>query len=251
MKQKEKLYNSVAPIAEEFRKNVLKHNGPIKDTFDTLEQLGFFIVRFPAPEELSGFYIKKNKYNCIFVNTNHTLGRQYYSAWHECYHAYTGEVGSISLLKDIEYDEMEQKAEYFASLILMPGQLISKYLRENGINNLQYISYNQLITMQTYFQVSFSALLTRLIQLYPEKKKYLSMRYNLSREEKHDELYNKTLEVVGDTSLIKPTREFIIPERLYQLLHTNLEMDRITTKKAQSVLELIEKMEEKVNHEEN
>lgn len=243
--KKAELYQSVVPIAEEFRTRFLNKDAPIEDTFETLERLGYFIVRFPAHNDLSGFYIKKGEYNCIFVNSSHSLGRQYYSAWHECYHAYTGDVGGISLFGDIQYSEMEQRAEYFASCILMPEDLVRKYIRQNGLSNLKYIKHEHLIIMQSYFRVSYSALLTRLGNLYPKYKKDLSSRYSLGLPKNAQKLLNKTQSVDGNVSLALPTNKFFVSQRFYELLHNNLKDDRISTDKAQSVLEFLERMKQK------
>ncbi|KGA98662.1 hypothetical protein AJ85_06505 [Alkalihalobacillus alcalophilus ATCC 27647 = CGMCC 1.3604] len=243
--QKEELYQSVVPIAEEFRSRFLNRDEPIEDTFNTLEQLGYFIVRFPAHENLSGFYIKKGEYNCIFVNSSHSLGRQYYSAWHEVYHAYTGDIGGISLFNDIKHSEMEQRAEYFASCILMPEDMVRRYIRQNGLSNLKYISYDNLIIMQNYFRVSFKALITRLIKLYPTYKMDLSVRYNLGTKKNAQKLINKIHGVGGDETLVLPTNKFSVSQRFYELLYSNLEEDRISAEKAQSVLELLEGMRKK------
>ncbi|MDY7046704.1 MULTISPECIES: ImmA/IrrE family metallo-endopeptidase [unclassified Virgibacillus] len=244
-KKKKELYQTVVPIAEEFRNRFLNKDGPIEDTFDTLEQLGYFIVRFPAHNNLSGFYIKKGEYNCIFVNSSHSLGRQYYSAWHEVYHAYTGDIGGISLFDEIQHSEMEQRAEYFASCILMPEDLIRKYIRQKGLSHLKYVSYNDLIIMQNYFRVSFSALITRLIKLYPSYQKELSNRYNLGLIKNAQKLLNKIHAVGGDEALVLPTNKFSVSQRFYELLYSNLENDRITADKAQSILELLESMRQK------
>jgi len=243
--KKEELYQYVIPIAEEFRNRFLNKDEPIEDTFDTLEQLGYFIVRFPAHNDLSGFHIKKGEYDCIFVNSSHSLGRQFYSAWHECYHAYTGDKGGISLFKDIRYSEMEQKAEFFASCILMPEQLVRKYILQKGLLNLKYISYDELIVMQNYFRVSFKALITRLIQLYPSYHKDLGVRYNLGTPKNAPKLLKKIQTVGGDEALVLPTDEFSVSQRFYERLHNNLENDRISADKAQAVLELIESMKQK------
>lgn len=243
--KKEALYQSVVPITEEFRTNFLRKDSPVDNTFETLEQLGYFIIKFPAHNNLSGFHVNKSGYNCIFINSSHSLGRQYYSAWHEVYHAYTGDGGGVSLLEDIKYSEMEQKAEYFASCILMPEELVRNYIHQKGLSNLKYISYDNLILMQNYFRVSFSALITRLIQLYPFYKKDLSSRYGLAAPRNAQKLRDKINAVGGEEALVLPTNDFFVSQRLYILLYDNLENDRISVDKVQSVLQLLESMEQK------
>jgi len=243
-KKKEELYKSVIPIASEFRNRFLDKDRPIKNTFETLEQLGYFIVRFPTHDSLSGFHIKKGNYDCIFVNSSHSLGRQYFSAWHECYHAYTRDGGGISLRDDIKYDETEYKAECFAGCILMPEELVKDYI-DKHISDLTYISYEELIIMQNFFRVSFSALITRLIQLFPQYKQALSNRYPLSKPNNAHRLLELTRKVEGDLSLIQPTNDFSVSQKFYERLHDNLQMGRITVEKAQAVLEFLESVRDK------
>ncbi|MGD6803949.1 ImmA/IrrE family metallo-endopeptidase [Rossellomorea aquimaris] len=244
-KDKRELYDSVVPIAEEFRDRFLDKDKPIKDTFETLEQLGYFYVCFPAHDDLSGFHIKKGDFDCIFVNSAHSLGRQHFSAWHEVYHAYTKDYGGISLLGDIAYDEMEQKAEFFASCILMPEDLVRSYLRSNGLQNLKYISHVDLIRMQNYFRVSYKAMLVRLTKLFPSYKKDLSSRYALGLQGNEQKMEAKTAEAGESIELIKPTNDFSLSPRFYKMLHDNLQQDRISSERAASILELIESVQKK------
>jgi Zn-dependent peptidase ImmA (M78 family) len=236
---KQLLYHDIAPIASEYRREILRESEPVVDTFSVLEKLGFFLIRFPADESLSGFHIKKSGLDCIFINSKHPLGRQYFSSWHEYYHAVTGEGGGISLANQREHDEIEYKAECFASCILMPEPLVKKYIKSNKVN-LRFLSYIELIKMQNYFRVSYSAMITRLIQLFPEYKKELSPRYALGTISRKGELMSKTVQAGGDLLLIQPTNGAILPKRFYENLDFNLENNRITEEKYTSIKKLIE-----------
>jgi Zn-dependent peptidase ImmA (M78 family) len=236
---KKELYRSIIPIAEEFRKSFLNEDQPIENSIETLEQLGYLIVKFPTDDLLSGFHINKSGFDCVFINSIHSKGRQYFSAWHECYHAYTGEGGGLSLTSNNEYDAIEFKADSFASCVLMPEKQVRRYVKHNRIN-LKYVRYEQLIRMQHYFQVSYSALITRLIQVFPEYKDTLISRYAIGRINRRSDLLKETEKLIGDTSLICPTNEVYVSQRLYSNLEFNLQNDRISLDKANSILELIE-----------
>lgn len=238
------LYKSVAPIANKFRYDFLD-DYPINNSFQTLESLGFFIIRFPTHNDLSGFHIEKSNYHCVFINSSHSLGRQYFSAWHECYHAYTGDRGGISLMGDANYDEMEQKADYFASCILMPEDIVQNYLKKNGITNLRYMSYVDIIKMQNFFRVSYSALLMRLIQLFPEYQKVLGSRFHLGSPKNKKKMLEKIIEAGVNSDLIEPTNDLTISSSFYENIYDNLEQDRITAEKAQSIIDLIEGIKSK------
>lgn len=240
--KKEELYHSVIPIAKKFRSDFLNIEEPIEDTFKTLERLGFFILRFPTHEKLSGFNIKKGDHECIFINSAHSLGRQYFSAWHEVYHAYTGDRGGISLTEEVQYNERECKADAFASCILMPEKLIRRYIRDNRVGNLQYISHIHLIQMQNFFHVSYSALIQRLTKIYPEYNEVWSNRRHLGSLTNAEKMVKKIELAGGDISLAKPTNDFTVSSRFHEMIHSNLEKDRISVDKAQSLLDLLERI---------
>ncbi|MCK6075377.1 ImmA/IrrE family metallo-endopeptidase [Paenibacillus silvae] len=238
------LHRQIAPIASEYRKKFLDENEPVKDTFHTLEQLGYFIVRFPTDNNLSGFHIKKSGFDCIFVNSAQPLARQYFSAWHECYHAYTGEGGGITLKDALEYNEIEFKAECFAGCILLPEPMIREYIRQHPVI-FKYASYNYLIQMQNYFRVSLNALLTRLSQIYPEAKAVLGSRYSLSLPSRIEDMKTRIREANGDENLIFPTNDFTVSQRFFENLHNNLDQDRISSEKAYAIMDMIETLKEK------
>ena len=56
--EKTKLYEEVHPIALEYRESFIHKDEVIKDTFKTIEQLGFLLIRFPAIGENTLRYIK-------------------------------------------------------------------------------------------------------------------------------------------------------------------------------------------------
>lgn len=68
----------VKPIAEKFiRENDL--NYPLYNSLQTAADLGYYIIKSKAPDNLSGFYMKKDKFPFIFMNSSHSFGRQNFS----------------------------------------------------------------------------------------------------------------------------------------------------------------------------
>ena len=234
------IYDKVYPIAMEYRNSIISGEKVITDTFDFIEQLGIILLRFPAVngnDLLSGFSIRKNPFKCIYINTNQNLGRQYMSCWHEMYHLITGEGKGISYVSDKDKDPIECSADTFAGIILMPDNLVKKYINDNHIN-VQYIRHIDIICMQNYFQVGYSAMVKRIIQLYPEYD--LKNRYGLAAQSRRCELESKTVEVGGNVNLIKPTRDVYIPERFFINLKYNIDNKRISNEKAYGILKCIE-----------
>lgn len=196
-KEKLELYKKIVPIAEVERSKILSDDMPIKDTFGLLEQLGFFILKFPSKDEdLSGFHIEKIGINCIYINTRNTYGRQNFSGWHEYYHAVVEKGEGLSYVSEQQNDPIEYKAECFAGCMLMPEKLVKEHLNKLNVTDVKYISYDNLIKMQKYFNVSYSSIVTRLIQIYPNRNKELSQRYALSKPARSEELRKKLLKLM-------------------------------------------------------
>lgn len=240
--EKTKAYNEVVPVAQQFRRKYIPDNEIIKDTIRVLEeQLGYFILKFPSKDEnLSGFHIEKSGVHCIYVNSGHPLGRQFFSAWHECYHAINGQI-SVSLTDKINKDIEEFKAECFAGCILMPEGIMRQYIIYNSIN-LDYLSYIDIIKMQHFFGVSYSAMITRLIQLFPQYTHKLQPRYALGKRARKKELEENTLQANCSINLIKPTNDFYVSHKFFENIQFNLKNERISQEKAMSLINLIESM---------
>jgi Zn-dependent peptidase ImmA (M78 family) len=236
-KRKRELYLEVIPFAQEIRSKFISENQPIKDTFGLLEQKGFFVLRFPSLDKnLSGFHVVKSNYNCIYINSSDNLGRQHFSAWHEVYHIYSGEGKQVSFKSEISSDENEYKAECFAGCILMPDNLIIKYLNDNNIK-LKYLSHKNIIDMQNIFRVSYSAVLKRLEQIFEGYKagKLWALK-NISNRTK---LIEKTNNFGGDISLITPTNDFVLPKKFMEDLYYNIDNNRISIDKANEILSFL------------
>lgn len=245
--EKIKLYDEVYPIALECRKYFIKEDQVIKDTFKTIEQLGILLLRFPAingDTSLSGFTVRKEPYDCIYVNSRHSLGRQYMSCWHEYYHIYTREGSGMSYLDAEKEDPVEYKANLFASMILMPENLVKQYIEKNNVSP-KYLSYETIIKMQNYFGVGYSAMLTRILQLYPQYKSDLKKRYAIAQNtiEQKKRLEDKTKSVNGNLQLINATNDVYIPDSFFEHIQFSLEEKRISKEKAYNLLKIIEGLE--------
>lgn len=245
--EKAKLYKEVYPIALEFRKSFISEQEIIKDTFKMIEQLGFLLLRFPAMNgntSLGGFTIHKEPYDCIYINSRQNLGRQYMSCWHECYHAYTKEGNGISYIDAVKQDPVEYKADLFAGLILMPKNLVEKYIKMENIS-LQYLSYENIIRMQNFFKVGYSAMLARILQIYPEYKDTLQNRFAIAKDSpvQREKLKEKTLSVQGDLQLINATNDIYIPNSFIENIEFNVNRKRISKEKAYELLKFIDGLE--------
>ena len=221
-----------------------------KDPFEIISSLrDYIIIRFPSKikfesekDSFSGFSYYVHEYNCIYINSDHLLARQFFSCWHEFYH-------TLNLNEEPEPNihKEELKADYFASCILMPKNAIDNYFMDIG-KGYSELDFEDLILMQHHFRVSLSALVVRISDIYSIKKYDHYLKYNYLKY--NDELIQKTMEIGKknnniDISLIKPTNDFVFPKKFLDYIMDNIKNNRISLEKADEILTLIEEREVK------
>lgn len=119
------------------------------------------IIFFDTEENLSGSSKKIGDQNIIFINANHPLGRQRFTLAHEIYHLkYDDEFGVCDI--DHGNDSVEEKADYFASCLLMSNSALCNYEIENNISEW---NLDKVIQAEQYFQISHKAMLRKLTDL--------------------------------------------------------------------------------------
>lgn len=230
-----KIYSEeIYPIALKMRRKIVEDNEVINNTFDKLEQLGIFLLRFPSKSDnLSGFHIRKSNIDCIYINSNTSLERQYFSCWHEYFHAVTGEGSGVSYFNKISTDKIECKADLFAGYILMPENLLEQYISNNSIN-INGLTYEDIIKMQHYFNVSYKAMIKRLEIVYGRINNASNL-YSLSSKERPFELVKYTTEMGYSNELLKKTNDIYIPQKFLEDLDMNLKNKRINEVKKKSI----------------
>ena len=240
LEDQRKIYREeIYPIAPSYREVIIDNDDVITDSFEKLEQLGIFLLKFPSESSnLSGFHIKKSNIDCIYINTNTTLGRQYFSCWHEYYHAITGEGSGISFFDKSSTDKIECKANLFAGYILMPENLIEGFIKSRNID-INNLTYENIIDMQHYFNVSYKAVIKRLQIIYGRinNEKIL---YELSSFDKPFELTNYTIKMGYSTELLCKTNEVYIPQKFFDDLNANVRNKRINEAKKKSIDDFLE-----------
>ncbi|MDK7114627.1 ImmA/IrrE family metallo-endopeptidase [Staphylococcus pettenkoferi] len=203
---KERLRHEINKVVEEFKEKYKIKKSPIQDSYALIEQLGFLIIGKHLDSNISGFTLNIGDYPCIFINRNHHFARQNQSLWHEVYHWYSGNQGHISNLSEIDYSEMEFKAENFASKILINRELLREKVTQIG-KNFQTISPIDIVNLSNYFNVSYMNLMMALNEESKgEIKGYL---FNLGKLENHQKL----MEFIGTHKLSK--ENYVVPEKGY------------------------------------
>jgi Zn-dependent peptidase ImmA (M78 family) len=101
----------------------------------------------------------------MLINSNHTKGRQHFTIAHELFHLFIEETPEPHKCTDNnQQNAIEQKADMFASVLLMPEDGIQQLLppSEYGENK---VSLASVLRIEHYYSVSRQALLNRLLGL--------------------------------------------------------------------------------------
>ncbi|MGX7204774.1 ImmA/IrrE family metallo-endopeptidase [Enterococcus devriesei] len=238
--KKEALKKEVEVIALRFRSEYSDiANAPIPNSFMAAEELGFFVVSCPAPDKLSGMTMNIQDKSMIVVNSVHPLGRQNYSIWHEVYHWYTEDGQDISLSNDVEYSETEYKAELFAAEILMEKSILKIHLNRLGYTSdaqLKFLKKEDIVKLQNIFQVSYKAILTRIISLTGRND--LGNRYAIASSQSKIIDFNKLLGYSGN--LEKGNLPKYISPSFFIYLENNLSKGRISKSYVNDLLKFVE-----------
>ena len=112
-------------------------------------------------DNLSGSSIKIADQNIIFINAKHPLGRQRFTVAHEIYHLKYDDEFDVC---DVDHgnDSVEEKADYFASCLLLSNSALCNYEMENNIKDW---NLDKVIQAEQYFQISHKAMLRKLTDL--------------------------------------------------------------------------------------
>lgn len=169
--------------ATQLRRELGKDTSAPIDIFTTARAIeGLTIVFYPMGEKLSGMCIRgKGKNFVVAINSSMSRGRQNFSLAHEFYHMYYDN-SAVSLCgKRIGIgQELEKKADLFASFFLMPNdefvKIATSFAKRNSNGKL---TINDIVKIEQYFQVSHQATVIRLIEsnylTQKEANKYLEM----------------------------------------------------------------------------
>ena len=119
------------------------------------------IVFLDMGKSVSGACRKSEAQQVIFINSKHSKGRQSFTLAHELYHLEFDDFGINFCGLDSD-DDIEKRANAFASYLLMPSGALMKYKKEHSIDEW---SLDSIIACEQYFQMSHDALLFRLKEL--------------------------------------------------------------------------------------
>ncbi len=185
------------------------------------------IVFKKMDDDLSGACLKLDKENIIFVNSKHRKGRQAFTIAHELYHLKYDENNFNICALDSD-DEIEKKADLFASCLIMPHGALESYKLNNDIEKW---NLDSIIDAEQYFQISHQALLWRLRHFLNDIsfEEYMSYKENV--------MYNASIRGY-DLSLYTPylNKEYLTIGNYIKLTQKAYENDLISSGKKEELL---------------
>lgn len=126
------------------------------------------LVFYPLGFNISGACIKGQSSAIIAINSDMSLGRQRFSMAHELYHlmidsGFSSVVCSRKLGKE---NEIEKRADQFASYFLMPPAALYEAVQRYKKPEDPSLSLQDIIRLEQYFGISHQAMLIRLQEEY-------------------------------------------------------------------------------------
>jgi Zn-dependent peptidase ImmA (M78 family) len=172
------------------------------DIFSVLSSIDdLTLVYYPLGRRISGMCLRDKDNKIIVINSEHTYGRQRFTAAHELCHIYFHE----NLRKVVcpaafdEKDPAEIEANHFASYFLATYESLREFIEKRIQKDECHLSLEDIVRIEQYYGLSRQATLIRLI-----REGYIS-------EEQAAEMKRGVIkyarELGHDVSLYKPSSE--------------------------------------------
>ena len=186
------------------------------------------VLWFPMKTNISGCCSKTEDDKVIFINTNHTIGRQNFTLAHELYHLLYEDIDDFIVCGLNNNSQSEINANNFASTLLMPDSALYWFKNKNQIEEW---TIEDVIKCEQYYQISRYTMLVRLKKLnWISQIQYDEYKSNIIRE----------AERLGyDTNLYKPSPEnqkYSSIGELIRLTEKIYEEGKITCEKRRKIL---------------
>ena len=202
--------------ADTFRKQCQVGRYGIIDLFKECERCGFKLIRYPLGDNADlGFTMKKDGDVIIFTNSCSRLSREIFTLSHEIGHAviHLSEEQSFidnnTTIADIDEDDMETEANYFAACLLMPSDEVDRFIdlevHDFEKNNL---SAMDIARMMSEFNVSYDMALNRLENL---GKINNGQKLQLDTERNERRVGNLLRSIGGNAKINMASEEIYLP----------------------------------------
>ncbi|RAP47709.1 MAG: hypothetical protein BZ135_01655 [Methanosphaera sp. rholeuAM6] len=193
---KNEYYYEMNELANECRREwFINENVPI-DIFNVImNKFDDVTIVFMNMENISGASTIIGKSKLIFINSKESYARQRFNIAHELYHL-RFDNRSVTCTGE-ENKENENKADQFASCLLLPHGALCHYEKINHLKNNWTLE--DIINAEQFFQISHQAFIWRLRLL----EKITFEDYNKFKVS----IKNKALNMGYDTKLYQPYHE--------------------------------------------
>lgn len=217
----------IAQKANRLRQAYNIQNNGIKDIFSFVNLQDVELIRYPfGTNTILGFSTVYEGKKIIVSNSSEILSREIFTIAHELGHIefdFSENNQGIKIDKteeDAGNDYSESVAFYFANCLLMPKDKLLEFLEFNLKKKPEELMAINIVRMQMEFNVSFSALVKRLVDLEiitPAKKHEL-------HSERDYYTSKKLFELLGaDDDLLKPTEVIAVPPQYSDYVLSNYE----------------------------
>lgn len=215
----------------------------IPDIFSLAEKMDIYMIRIPLGKDtVCGFSTVYEGKKVIVSNSSEILSREIFTVAHEIGHCvYDLNLEEQSLIIDQEIDAgsedyIEKRADYFASVLLLPEEEIRKYIKyELGKESREIIAVD-IVRMQMEFNASFAAIVMRLFKLRMINGE-LKNKLFLERDSQTSRNLFKAMSLSDD--LISATEILKVPNKYYKYIFSNYENGYIIFDKMAEALKLV------------
>lgn len=218
----------ISERADRLRKAYDIQTNGIKDIFSFINAQGIELIRYPfGKDTLLGFSTFYEGKKIIVANSSEILPREIYTIAHELGHIIydfsDNRQQTLKIDKDdsnMNRDYSESVAYYFADCLLMPEDKLHESIKQGLKKKAEELSAINIIQMQLEYNVSFSALVKRLLDL-----DIISSAKKNSLYSERDFYSSKQLfRMLGaDERLLNSTDKIIVPPQYSDFVVSNYE----------------------------
>lgn len=233
----------IEKIANNVRNECKVTDYGFQNIFEAAGKMGYRVIRYPiGSEAFLGFALIKDSEKIIFSNSSIILSRENFSVAHEIGHQklHLSEEG-ITIITDEDFndrDDCEVEANYFAACLLMPREIVEKFIRLE-LDDKETSKWNgwDIAKIQTAFNVSYDMALDRLEALGILNA---TLKDNL-KTEKIEKTVTKLLTAInGNVDLCKPTEVKKVPADYLEWVISNYNEKLIPIKSLENALRYLD-----------
>ncbi len=213
----------------------------IHNVFSLIRSMNIDLIRYPFDNERpAGFACRLAGRSIIVTNSSLILSREIFTAAHELAHILFdfNDVDNIMVDIDNEHDnsKVEKRAFHFADCLLMPETHLIDFIKNELEKDAKSLDALDIVRMQKVFNVSYSALVWRLLKLNminePHKDTLLESQSVLKSVTLFDLLgFEKTLLI--------PYGKTQVPEKYIDYVISNYENGFIPERSLDKVMSLM------------